>query len=209
MLVVSDSVEPLVYLWWVRHATVTPPWVLAATTPAEQVRAERFDSPAWRTRFLTGRALVRSTLASRRGVALDEIVINRTCRYCGDLEHGKPTSAVTPALWWSLSRSDALSALAWSDQGDVGLDIASTGEPTPLGSITNWVAAEAALKLIGRGLADDPRTLRLSSGRVEMPEQPPVLLREVALPGSVGALATLEPMTVVLREVDQMSGVLF
>jgi len=152
---------------------------------------------------------VRSTLASRRGVALDEIVINRTCRYCGDLEHGKPTSAVTPALWWSLSRSDALSALAWSDQGDVGLDIASTGEPTPLGSITNWVAAEAALKLIGRGLADDPRTLRLSSGRVEMPEQPPVLLREVALPGSVGALATLEPMTVVLREVDQMSGVLF
>jgi phosphopantetheinyl transferase len=152
---------------------------------------------------------VRSTLASRRGVDLDEIVIDRTCRYCGDLEHGKPSSAVTPTLWWSLSRSDALSALAWSDQCDVGLDIASSDEPTPLGSAVNWVAAEAALKLVGRGLADDPRTVGLSPGIVEVPGHPTVFLQEIVLPNSVGAVATMVPVTVVLHEVDQRSGVLF
>ncbi len=209
MHVVSESVEPVVSLWWVRHAAVTPPWVLAATTPADQARAGQFESPAWGTRFLTGRALVRSTLASRRGVGLDDIVIDRTCRYCGDLEHGKPSSLVTPPLWWSLSRSDALSALAWSDQRDVGLDIASSDERTPLGSAHNWVAAEAALKLVGRGLADDPRTVGLSPGIVEVPGHPTVFLQDIVLPNSVGAVATMEPVTVVLREVDQRSGVLF
>jgi len=44
---------------------------------------------------------------------------------------------------------------------------------------------------------------------VEVPGHPTVFLQDIVLPNSVGAVATMEPVTVVLREVDQRSGVLF
>ena len=79
----------------------------------------------------------------------------------------------------------------------------------PVGSPVEWAAIEATLKLSGRGLADDPRLVQVSSTRATAPGQSEAFLTTVDLPDTVGVVAMDAPATVVVREVTGTSGVLF
>jgi len=193
----------------VRHRATPANWVLKATTAVEHERAARMASSSARTRFLTGRALAKVTLASVLEQPLAERWIDRTCRYCGDATHGKPTVTDAPWLRWSLSRADDVSAVAWSRDVEVGLDIVATSSVLPHFTPVTWTSVEAALKLCGRGLVEDPRLVLLAPGTAQVPGQPLATLTPALIPSTVGMVATPESVTLVVREVDEISGVLF
>jgi len=195
-------------IWWVRHHTAHPSWLTAGTTPAERDQATRFETLEGRSRFLAGRALVRTVVAHVCGVDPELLIFDRHCRYCGDPHHGKPILVGAAALRWSLSRSDDLCAVALRPDGDIGFDIVSLAATPPLGSPAEWAAIEATLKLSGRGLADDPRLVQLSPSSATAPGQPEVSLTTVPLPDTIGVVAMDAPATVVVREVAGTSGVL-
>lgn len=206
---VSETPTAEAEVWWVRHATISPAWITAGTTQAERERATRFDRPQWRTRFLAGRALARHVVAATLSITPADLVITRTCRFCGGETHGKPTVGTTTPLWWSLSRSDDLCALALSRQVDVGLDLVSLSATVATLSPREWAEAEAVLKLSGRGLEDDPRDVKLEPGVALAPGHPPAIVTEVPLPDTIAMLASNGALAVTVREVTGASGVLF
>ena len=146
--------------------------------PTERARAERFATDTLRRRFLAAQAALRQHLASRLGIASGQL------RLCRDA-HGKPHLPPPAPLHFSLSHSGgwALVAVAEVELGvDIEALIAKPGEglaaqflaPAVLAdwraqadaersaSLTlAWCAREAVLKLDGRGLALDPRSIDL------------------------------------------------
>jgi 4'-phosphopantetheinyl transferase len=186
-------------VWWA--STSTDPGLLEMLTLDEPRRASKLRLPADRARFVTARAVVRSVLASRLGLALAEILLDRTCHRCG-AAHGKP--CLHPArqhagIEFSIARAGSRVLVAVTDGAPVGVDLQSVVDfgrrdldavaseiltaterasyrALPAGERLSalsawWTRKEAALKAIGEGLSVSPSSLRVTD-----PGEPPAIL---------------------------------
>lgn len=137
------------------------------------------------------RELLREVVAACCGVAPREVRTVSRCAECGSSTHGRPY--VLPVPGWdpphvSLSRADGLVLVAVTAAGPVGVDVErAAGADFPgfdevalhpserateaAGRTRTWVRKESLLKALGRGLAVDPREVRLSG-----PDQPAAVL---------------------------------
>lgn len=163
-----DAVEP-------ELLASVPGWL----EPDQRVRAERFATAALRRRFLAAQARLRQHLGQQLGVSPERLVVSRD-------EYGKPRLIEHADLHFSLSHSGEW-ALVGSAPVELGVDIeAEIGmsrhavaaefldpgtlaefqrrDPTlrPALLTRAWCAREALLKLDGRGLRLDPRSLRVA-----------------------------------------------
>lgn len=106
----------------------------------------------------SGVALVRDALASP--VAR----VTRLCPRCGSSRHGPViATGVTPRHWVSVSHSPQATVVVLDTAGPVGVDIEPL-DRADAAVLGQWTATEAALKATGRGLADDPDSVRLLEG---------------------------------------------
>jgi 4'-phosphopantetheinyl transferase len=159
-----------------------PPELLVAARdwlePAQRIRADRFVTATLRRRFLAAQTRLRQHLGERLGISPERLVVYRDA-------HGKPHLAEEHGLHFSLSHSGEW-ALVAAAQVPVGVDIeadiaghradlaeqfleaatfrawqalevAQRGEALTLA----WCAREALLKLDGRGLALNLRSIDL------------------------------------------------
>ena len=179
------------------------------------------------------RALLRRAVAGYSGVPVAAVRIGSLCDRCGSSAHGRPY--VRPAPGWvaphvSLSRCEGLVVVAVTDAGPVGVDVepadaarfagfddvvlhAAERMTAIAGRTRTWVRKESVLKAGGRGLADDPREVRVSA-----PGDPPELVEwptsswpagagttwmyDLTLPADhVGSVAVLAAARPELREV--------
>lgn len=158
--------------------------------------------------------LLRTEAARFHRVPPDRIVLVHRCRRCGSDTHGLPlllpTAAVRDPAHVSLARAGDLSVVALTDAGPVGVDVEPDGaadfpafddvarHPDERGTDATvvWVRTEALLKAHGLGLAVDPRDIGIDAdGSVtwDSPHAPPgpAWLRDLGLPGHVGAVVVL------------------
>ncbi|PPF85349.1 hypothetical protein C5E07_07130 [Pseudoclavibacter sp. RFBJ3] len=197
-----------------------------------------------RRRTLAGRAALRLLAAWGRGVPLElagELDIARRCADCGG-RHGQPTSS---DLSLSSSTTNGRVLVAIADPADaIGVDIetvptqlwsefdayalhpaerlrmpASTQRVGVAARIALWTAKEAALKVSGRGLRDEPSSLlveehpldghpswRIVHGAPSPASGPSsVSVRQLAIGGSAEAsIATTRPQEVRLWSMPEL-----
>lgn len=162
--------------------------------------------------------LLRAEAARFHGVAPESIVVTRECPRCGSDQHGRPlllpTRTVRRPAHVSVARAGALSVVAVTDAGPVGVDVEAEGaaerarvaevalhpdeiRALPGADVTRaWVRKEALLKAYGLGLAIDPRDVRLDDDGLAtwdcgLPPPGAVWLRDLAVPGHVCAVVVL------------------
>ena len=153
-------------VWWAHHHDFTKTTIAASTTTHEHLRAQRFATKDLATRFLAGRAMTRMVLAEQLHMAPLAIDIGRHCAHCGNDAHGKPRIGGDLGLWFSLSRTDALSVVALSTVGEIGCDVVALPSPVATIDPKEWAVREAAVKCDGRGLALNPWSLLLEEDHV-------------------------------------------
>ncbi|MCK7593979.1 4'-phosphopantetheinyl transferase family protein [Pseudomarimonas salicorniae] len=149
--------------------------------PDQRQRAGRFATELLRQRFVAAQARLRQHLAERLGREPGSIVLRRD-------EHGKPRLASAEALHFSLSHSGGWAMVAAAEM-EVGVDLEAMIDPARAAlagqfldaeALSAWQAApadrqaalltlawcarEAVLKLDGRGLTLDARTISLPLG---------------------------------------------
>ena len=97
---------------------------LAATLDRpERERAARWANPAARARWIVAHGALRSVLGAALDLEPAAIDFDRTCRHCGDPQHGKP-AVVGADVEFSLSHSGALAVVAWTRGGGrLGVDV--------------------------------------------------------------------------------------
>ncbi|MBW3578797.1 MAG: 4'-phosphopantetheinyl transferase superfamily protein [Actinobacteria bacterium] len=194
------------HVWWARPRPVldTERELLSAD---ERTRMMRYRRQEDRSRFLTGRVLLRVVVGGYLGVPPASVGLDATCRHCGG-PHGKPR-LLTPAsrLRFSLSHSGDLVALAVTAGVSVGIDVEKIGALPPdpalvaaalaeserlvLDSLpeaeqvraftTYWTRKEAVLKADGKGLTAGPDCLVVSA-----PAEPPQVLQPATSPPVLG-----------------------
>lgn len=131
-------------------------------TGAERRRAAAMGE-ADRRRFVTGRDLLRRTVAAVAGCHPADVEVEQTCTRCGG-PHGRPAvHAGGRALGASVAHAGELAVVAVATRA-VGVDV----EP---GADRRWVRTEAVLKATGHGLEVDPSLVGVSA-----PGDPPRLL---------------------------------
>jgi len=112
----------------------------------------------------SGEPLVRELVEEMLGY--DPGPLHHTCPRCGSVEHGRPY--VDAPVELSIAHARALTVVAVSEAGPVGVDVEVHADP-------GWVSKEAVGKAYGTGL------------RVEDPG--PAWVSSLAIPGHVAALA--------------------
>ena len=160
--------------------------------------------------------LLRAEAARFHELPPSRVVLGHECVRCGSTEHGRPRLLATAALRVparvSLARAGALSVVALTDAGDVGVDVEPSGAAEFEGfdavarhpsegdadRTRTWVRKEAVLKACGVGLAVDPARLRLDEHVVgawppELPMHGRTLLHDVPVPGHVCSVAVVVP----------------
>jgi 4'-phosphopantetheinyl transferase len=127
-------------------------------------------------------------LAEAREILGRAAFVEHRCVQCGSEDHGRPYLVGEPQLCVSLARADGLSIVALTEVGPVGVDLERDDAGgfdgfaqaalhpderarTPQEATRVWVRKEAVLKATGRGLAVDPRRVRISEAR-----QPPAMI---------------------------------
>lgn len=158
--------------------------------------------------------LLRAEAARFHDVPFERIVIAHACPRCGSDEHGRPrllpTATLRTPAHVSLARAGDLSIIALTDAGPVGVDVEPVGaadfpgfdavarhdveqgvDPT-----VSWVRTEALLKAYGLGLSVDLRDVAIAAdGSVtwSAPQDAPgpAWLRDLTLPGHIGAVVVL------------------
>ena len=165
----------------------------------ELARCSSFARESDLARFVTGRMLTRTALASLTGIAPEEVRLRTFCPHCAG-PHGKP-QVVGAAEGWelSISHSGDVVVVALALGSPLGIDVErfepwdGPGLPPeyelvltaaeraaiellpearrPRACLTYWTRKEAVLKATGEGL-DTPMTDFTLSG----PDQPPALL---------------------------------
>ena len=160
-------------------------------SPDELMRSSRFRHTLHRDRYVAGRGLLRQLLAER----LDDDPA-RIRIVSG--EHGKPQLAEQGAIRFNLAHSDGDALFAFTEAGDVGIDIerVRTVDCLPLSRscfskrerdellsldasarleafFEGWVRKEAVIKADGRGMSLELHsfgvTLRDPPGMIEAP----------------------------------------
>ena len=147
-------------------------------------------APVWvawaRDTEWSARELLEAEAGRVTSTPLGDLRSGSSCPQCGSGTHGRPflvTPPGRPVLHVSLSRAPGLVVVALTETGPVGVDVeplagasfdgfedvalhvceraAGAAERT-----VTWVRKESLLKAAGRGLATDPRTVRLGSPRL-------------------------------------------
>lgn len=153
------------------------------------------------------RELLREVVAGYCGVDPAGVRTGSLCAQCGSSTHGRPY--VLPADGWtppyvSLSRTEGFVMVAVTAAGPVGVDVERTAgadfagfdevalhgseqASDAAGRTRTWVRKESLLKALGRGLALDPREVRLSA-----PDQPAAVLARPDLDGGTPWLYDLD-----------------
>lgn len=164
-------------IWIARPQTIRYDARLLAEEDRTAARA--LTSPRLADRFMARRAAQRAVLSSYTGQPGASLAFGRVCEYCGDRTHGKPRLIGAPAVQFSASSCQSLIVIAVSIGAEVGADIADVAEVSRvertayLGAdelvapiradavdlAERWTAKEAYAKLIGIGLALDPREI--------------------------------------------------
>ena len=139
--------------------------------------------------------LIRHQARTVFGVPDTAVSVGRHCASCGSTEHGRPSLARTPGVWVpevSISRAPGLTVVALTRAGRVGVDVERSAAASFPGfdavaaheheapddveaRTVLWVRKESLLKATGRGLAVDPRRIRLTGAQ----DPPGVVDREV------------------------------
>ena len=203
-----------------------PEW-LALLDAEEGERLSRLAAGEARDTFATSRAVQRLIGARYLGVPPAEVRITRDCQYCAG-NHGRPRFPGA-AVEYSVSHTKEWLLVAVTGAGLVGVDVESTtltcdvdrmaavvltaaeqehfaglpGRARARWLVRSWTRKEAAMKLVGLGLAAPPGKLDVT-GRVlsvgDVPRWPDVriFLHDLpAPPGHAAALAsTVEPAAV-------------
>jgi 4'-phosphopantetheinyl transferase len=180
--------------------------------------------------------LLRAEVARFTGVRVGEVALGHACLHCGGDTHGRPVVLATARMRQpphvSLSRAGALSAVAVTDVGPVGVDaepadaarfvgvddvvVHPRERGTDADAARAWVRKEALLKACGLGLAVDPRHVCLDEHGVAAWDSPhprpgPLQLLDLDIPEHLAAVAVLTgtadavvvvEMTVSLRTTD-------
>ena len=207
---------------WLAAVDRLRPAHVALLEPAEMARVERVRRPDDRIRSFLGAALLRLVAGHHLGCAPESVVVDRTCRTCGD-KHGKPS--VGRGLHVSVSHSGDIVLVAATRVAEVGVDVERPATPRLAGAdqarligsvctpdeqagittardlLVCWTRKESIVKATGEGLSVSLTDLSLT-----LPDAPPELLSwagrdrpacalaDLALPaGYVGALAVLAP----------------
>lgn len=206
---------------WLVPVRRRPGW-LDLLDPQERRQAERLAPSGAADVLTTSRAVQRLIGARYLGIPPAEVAIGRDCAHCASSgAHGRPRFHLTD-LDYSVAHTDSWVLMALTRTGLVGVDIedqASAPEPggfaqavlTPVERerfdrvapaaaarwlLTSWTRKEAAMKLVGLGLAASPRGVEVSGPKVaasSVPRWPDttVYLRSLPAPqGHVAALAT-------------------
>ena len=166
---------------------------------------------------LPAHAVLRAEAARFHQVSAAAIVVVHECPGCGSNAHGRPrllpTATVRYPAQVSLARAGALSVVAITDAGPVGVDVEVEGAAdftgfedvalhpgeratTPPDPTRVWVRKEALLKAYGLGLVVDPSDVQLDEDGLvtwDSHHRPPaaVWLRDLELPGHVVAVAVI------------------
>jgi len=185
-----------------------PSWLPEAV----RARGDRFRDPRHREAFLLAHAFLRRVLGGYLGGG----------PYLGDLAAGPQGKPFLPGLplHFSFARAEGLAACALGLDLEVGLDLESAdrlGDPETVAAavlgpgeaaalprgraaalLRAWAAKEALLKLDGRGLGLDPRTVAVGPAAWEGEAWTGTLegrqahVRILPVDGAVAALATWE-----------------
>lgn len=193
--------EVQVWIWHCRFAA-THDSHLAVLSNAERGRAARFAFERDRARFAAAHAGLRHVLGGLLGIAPAAITMITDA-------HGKPRLAgpARPPVFFNLSHSDDLAALAVSSAFDIGIDIERVRDMDPndvapflsvaeqaalmrlpgaarrLGIFHAWTRKEAYLKAIGVGLAAPLDQFDVSIA----PDEPARILRVAGAPAEASA----------------------
>lgn len=183
-------------VWWADR--VDRPGLERLLSAEELRRADRLARSEDRSRYITGRVLLRLALSSRLDLSPARIGIRQLCRVCGSREHGRP-EVVDADLAVSIAHAGDRVGVAVLDHGQVGLDV-ETLERLPgtggaalaavalapeekqaydqlpplerdMAALTWWTRKEALLKATGWGVAVPPAHLHVSA-----PDCPPALV---------------------------------
>lgn len=199
---------------------------LGLLDPEERRQFERLRGSVAADVLVTSRAVQRLVGAWYLGVPSAEVVIDRDCALCATpgVRHSRPRIRHAD-LDYSVSHTEAWVLMAVTRTGLVGVDIedlAAAPEPGGLARavltpaerecfdrlapsaatrwlVSAWTRKEAAMKLVGLGLAAPPRRLDVSGPTIsatDVARWPDVTvhLRPAPAPGNhVAALATTEP----------------
>jgi 4'-phosphopantetheinyl transferase len=200
---------------------------LALLDAEETERLSRLTAGEARDTFATSRAMQRLIGARYLDLPPAEVRIARDCQYCAG-NHGRPRFPGA-AIEYSVSHTKEWLLVAVTGTGLVGVDVESTALNRDVGRmasvvltaaeqerfaqlpermrarwlVRSWTRKEAAMKLVGLGLAAPPAELDVA-GRVlsvgEVPRWPDIqiFLHDLpAPPGHAAALAsTIEPTAV-------------
>lgn len=200
---------------------------LAAFDAAETEQLSRLTSAAARATFTTSRTAQRLIGARYLGLAPAEVRVVRDCGHCGG-QHGRPRYPGAP-IDYSVSHTPEWLMVAVTGTGLVGVDLervtachdVERSAPVALSAAererfaqvpealrarwfaTAWTRKEAAMKLVGLGLAAPPGLLEVTGRQVSVGAVPrwpgvPIFLSDLPAPaGHVAALAsTLDPTAV-------------
>lgn len=129
-----------------RAARAVPP------QPADAARAERFRKAEDGERYLARRALARAVAAFHLDAAPADVAFSRSCRICGDRQHGKPTvvlasgAAVDADVSWS--STDGAVTVAFSRSAGVGVDVESSARTGSAAAAVRTYASAAEVELL-------------------------------------------------------------
>ncbi|MBO2447993.1 4'-phosphopantetheinyl transferase superfamily protein [Actinomadura barringtoniae] len=177
--------EP-VAVWWAALSDVRQAHA-GLLNEVERGRRERYLREPDRHRFTLGAAITRIAVGAMRGLAPENVAIDRSCADCGE-QHGRPVIAGGPHV--SVSHSGDRVAVAVSPYGPLGVDVEAAGRATegiaghllaqderdaqpltPDAMLAYWTRKEALVKATGDGLR-----VPLTDLRVSPPTEAPRLL---------------------------------
>ncbi|ALS57862.1 4'-phosphopantetheinyl transferase family protein [Rathayibacter toxicus] len=179
---------PGVHLRWLAldEQSIDAERLLPLLTDVERERYRRTVSATVAERFVFGRVLLRMLAGEVTGRHPSEILVSARCAVC-DGPHGRPrVEGAGEVFSVSIAHCAGAVVVAASTAGTVGVDIEpavgsaardaritqvaglpfSTGGIRPADSVLHWTRVEAALKADGRGLALDPRQVRVHELRL-------------------------------------------
>ena len=163
-----------VHVWWIDEARRDD----GALTPEELERCARFRNDSDRQRFAARRAGLRRVLSGYTSLDASAVVLDRSCRYCGDPSHGRPRLAGDHDLSFSAASAPGHVVVAVAPAAmTIGIDIEplTRFDPTAAGDVWRaamtpaergavntrdahaigrlWCRKEAVLKAMGLGIA--------------------------------------------------------
>lgn len=178
-------------VWWTHAKQVQLRELTPLLDAHELTSLNQYQLPERREQFAIRAALARAALAMVLDCAAGQIVLDRTCIECGQ-PHGRPRLASpVGTAQVSVTHSGQLTGVAVTDHGRIGIDVEGIchyedlepmltsilhplewrrfesidGHARCMAFLRTWVRKEAVTKLLGTGLATDPRSVFLAASK--------------------------------------------